>query len=274
MNLSLALIFMTVIFGILTDSRADGYAKSKTRTSEKSKEQGFSLNTSLSSRTDLASEMPERDYTHSLSIAAGFGIDQFLLSANTAYTYTSLNNSILDRQYSADGISDSTLGLTFMELYSTTFVAPTSASSQYEGLKGAATLAANYKHSAISPKVSMNHGLKYNYLFNSYVYSPISGRSTYEMTLAYSLGIEAQIVSQLAMGMGFDAQTSRLNDGSIEMGSSINSSFSLSSSYKFQRLTLGVSYGSGNFFDDKFQNNWFLNQYQQVIALKLGFKWL
>ena len=93
------------------------------------------------------------------------------------------------------------------------------------------------------------------------------------MSLSYSLSAALDLFSSGSFNFGFGAQTVKLNDGSVEIGTSVNSNVGLGYSYKYQNLKLGISYSSGDFLDDKLQNNWFLNQYQQIISLNLGYKW-
>lgn len=287
MILKSAFLFFILGFGMMTLANPAGMSslngpqsKLKLADSKKKHEKkesspkGFNLNTTLSTRTDLADDKPERSYSHSMRLGAGYDSEKFSLSAGTAYSYVSLNTDIVERKYKSDGLSDTTLGVSFLERYTFSGSLPTSEASQHEGLLGSVTLSAEYKHDLENKSISLNHSLNYDYLFNTYLYSPISNKSTYEMSLSYSLGISAQIISQFSIAAGFTGQTQRLNDGSIELGSNINSSFNLKTGYKLGNLSFNLGYGSGNFFDDKFQNNWFLNQYQQVISVGVGYKWL
>lgn len=283
LNLTCLNLFLVAVLvaGPMSFSFAQGrkptQAKSQTKLAVKEKKNeknlGFSLSTGLSTSTDVVDERKTRKFTNGLSVSTGYAWEDYNVSASTSYRFISLNNDIVDKKYSIDGLSDTSISIGIMNLFGVSGSIPTSEESQFEGIKGSVGVGAGYQHELPVKTVSLAHSLGYEYVFNTYTHSPISGAATREMSLSYSLGASLDLFSSSSLNFGFGAQTVKLNDGSVEMGSSVNSNVGLGYSYKYENLSMGISYNSGDFLDDKLQNNWFLNQYQQIISLRLGYKW-
>lgn len=278
LNLFLASLMIvgasSVSFG---QNRKLSQEKSNLKLSHKEKKSlknlGYSLSTTLSTSTDVVDERKTIKFTNGLSLSTGYAWSDFGVVASTSYRFISLNNDIVDKKYSIDGLSDTSISVSLLELVGISGSLPTSEESQFEGIKGSIGLGAGYQHELSVTSVSLTHSLGYEYVFNTYSFSPISGAATREMSMSYSLGASLDLFSSSALNFSFGAQTVKLNDGSIEIGSSVNSNVGLGYSYKYQSFNLGISYSSGDFLDDKLQNNWFLNQYQQIVSLRLGYKW-
>ena len=280
--------FVVLVFFVKVFIPGTGFASNASaltdKTVEKKEElEGFwnSLSSSLaySVQSDFASELKPRLYSHLLSAGLNYRLNNgYSLNLNTSFRYKSLDNKIFLKKgnygFNDLGVSLSKklrLGNFLSAINSSTLTLgssfPISEKARLEGYKAIPALSFSINSSFFDGKYALGNNFSYNYIINTYEYSPASGVANNRNSFSYAMSHSIKLIGKLVFKLGFGFRYSQDTKG--ESNYSYNNNQSLS--YTLSKLRLGVSYYNGDFTSDDDVEFWYIDRYRKNLKLFLGY---
>lgn len=233
-------------------------------------------------RTDLADKAKPRLYVHTLDFNYGFEHtpSQLSVGANLGAAYESVgdtNSEILVNSNEAElFVNDVAISVektwNLNERYRLAISGsnefPTSPDARREGYNSVTTLGVSWPFSWFGKKLSTSVSSDFNYIWNSYRYSPATADLNKQMGWKVSLGFKYKIVDGWSIHASTGSQLSYYLDGTADR----TYRSSIGTSYAWSRFSLSLGYSNGTYLNQEDATLWYVDQYRRTASLGMHFQ--